>query len=93
MFTTIDIHQMIVCSFLGVVLISRPEFLFGGMPDPTPSHVTPTQRMLSVMSEFFFPFPEIRLTLLHSLALVGVLGLSGNCEFAVSTDYISLTLS
>ena len=43
----------------------------------------------------FFHFPEIRLSLLHiSLALIGVLGLTGNCEFAFCeefTDYLSLT--
>jgi len=50
---------MIVCSFLGVILISRPQFLFGGLQDP--SGVTPTPRMLSVI-----------------LALIGMLGLTGN---------------
>lgn len=48
-----------LCSFLGVILISRPDFLFGGLPDP--SEITPAQRVLSVI-----------------LALIGVLGLTGN---------------
>lgn len=51
-----------LCSFLGVISISRPEFLFGGLKDP--SEVTPAQRMLSVI-----------------LALIGVLGLTGNFLF------------
>ena len=50
----IGIHQMIVCSFLGVVLISRPQFLFGSSQeflDPSEGLpvVTPTERMLSVL--------------------------------------------
>ncbi|KAF8259020.1 hypothetical protein EI94DRAFT_1814102 [Lactarius quietus] len=50
-----------LCSFLGVVLISRPPFLFGGLPGISgPSGPTPAQRMLSV-----------------SAALIGVLGLTG----------------
>lgn len=49
------IYQMIVCSFIGVVLISRPQFLFGSPQDP--SEVTPTQRMLSVMSESLLLVP------------------------------------
>lgn len=48
------IHQMIVCSFLGVVFISRPQFLFGSSQeflDPSEGlpAVTPTERMLSVL--------------------------------------------
>lgn len=50
-----------LCSFLGVVLISRPEFLFGGLQEASgPSDATPAQRMLSVAA-----------------ALIGVLGLTG----------------
>jgi drug/metabolite transporter (DMT)-like permease len=67
-----------LCSFLGVVLISRPEFLFGGLQETSgPSEATPAQRMLSVAA-----------------ALIGVLGLTGVCELdscRVSTHYISLT--
>lgn len=50
-----------LCSFLGVVFISRPEFLFGS-PQAflDPSEVTPTQRMLSIIA-----------------ALIGVLGIAG----------------
>lgn len=91
---TIIIHQMIVCSFLGIILISRPEFLFGGLPDLT--QVTPTQRMLSVMSEKISSISQKSVShcCILSLALIGVLGLTGNCEFAFceeSTDYFSLT--
>jgi len=50
-----------LCSFLGVVLIARPPFLFGGLQGISgPSEATPTQRMLSVTA-----------------ALIGVLGLTG----------------
>ncbi|KAI9459250.1 hypothetical protein BJY52DRAFT_1149260 [Lactarius psammicola] len=51
-----------LCSFLGVVLISRPQFLFGSpQPFAGPSEITPTQRMLSVTA-----------------ALIGVLGIAGS---------------
>ena len=53
--TVISIHHITVCSFLGVVLISRPQFLFGSPQaflDPSEGlpTVTPTERMLSVTS-------------------------------------------
>jgi hypothetical protein len=53
--TVISIHHITVCSFLGVVLISRPQFLFSSPQaflDPSEGLpvVTPTQRMLSVTS-------------------------------------------
>lgn len=48
-------------SFVGVMLIARPQFLFGSpQPFPDPSEVTPAQRMLSV-----------------SAALIGVAGATG----------------
>jgi drug/metabolite transporter (DMT)-like permease len=52
--TVIVFHQMIVCSFLGVVLISRPQFLFGssqGFLDLSEglAEVTPTGRMMSIL--------------------------------------------
>ncbi|KAH9008781.1 hypothetical protein EDB84DRAFT_1549771, partial [Lactarius hengduanensis] len=40
-----------LCSFLGVILIARPQFLFGSPQAFLDPEVTPTQRMLSVMSE------------------------------------------
>jgi len=58
--TVIATHRVIVCSFLGVVLIARPQFLFGSLqqfldsPDGSPV-VTPTERMSSVMSELSRP--------------------------------------
>ncbi|KAI9450018.1 hypothetical protein BJY52DRAFT_1419736 [Lactarius psammicola] len=50
-----------LCSFLGVILIAQPQFLFGS-PQAfwDPSEVTPTQRMLSVIA-----------------ALIGVVGATG----------------
>jgi drug/metabolite transporter (DMT)-like permease len=52
--TVIVIHQMIVCSFLGVVLVSRPQFLFGSSReflDPSEGlpEAIPAERMLSVL--------------------------------------------
>ncbi|KAH9007499.1 EamA-like transporter family-domain-containing protein [Lactarius hengduanensis] len=48
-----------LCSFLGVVLIARPQFLFGSQAfsDPSEELVTPAQRMISIAA-----------------ALIGVLG-------------------
>ncbi|KAH8987213.1 hypothetical protein EDB92DRAFT_1818055 [Lactarius akahatsu] len=42
-----------LCSFLGVVLIARPQFLFGSQAfsDPSEELVTPAQRMTSIASE------------------------------------------
>jgi len=37
-----------LCSFFGVILIARPRFLFGGLPDNGIDDVTPGQRMTSV---------------------------------------------
>ncbi|KAH9051559.1 integral membrane protein DUF6 [Lactarius deliciosus] len=39
-----------LCSFLGVILIARPQFLFGSPQAFLDSEVTPTQRMLSVIA-------------------------------------------
>lgn len=50
-----------MCSFLGVILIARPPFLFGSpQAFSDPSEVTPAQRMLSVIA-----------------ALIGVVGATG----------------
>jgi len=50
-----------LCSFVGVILIARPQFLFGGLQMFSgPSEVTPTQRMLSVI-----------------VGLIGVVGATG----------------
>ena len=59
------IHQETVCSFVGVILIARPQFLFGGLKMLSdPSEITPTQRMLSVMSEGYLLviYQDFRLT-------------------------------
>ncbi|KAH9170224.1 integral membrane protein DUF6 [Lactarius sanguifluus] len=42
-----------LCSFVGVVLISRPQSLFGAQPFASPSEATPTQRMLSITAALF----------------------------------------
>ncbi|KAH8986202.1 integral membrane protein DUF6 [Lactarius akahatsu] len=39
-----------LCSFLGVILIARPQFLFGSPQAFLDPEVTPTQRMLSVIA-------------------------------------------
>ena len=42
-------HELLVCSFIGVILIARPQFLFGD-PEGDPSEVViPGERMQSVM--------------------------------------------
>ncbi|KAI9441947.1 integral membrane protein DUF6 [Lactarius psammicola] len=58
----LSLRETLAGFFLGVVLISRPQFLFGS-PQAflDPSEVTPTQRMLSVTA-----------------ALIGVLGIAGS---------------
>lgn len=43
-------HEVLVCSFFGVILIARPRFLFGGLPENGMDGVTPGQRMISVTS-------------------------------------------
>lgn len=41
-------HKLPVCSFFGVILIARPQFLFGG-PEGNPSEVVmPRERIQSV---------------------------------------------
>ncbi|KAH9052760.1 hypothetical protein EDB87DRAFT_1655645 [Lactarius vividus] len=40
-------------SFVGVVLISRPQFLFGSQASAGPSEATPAQRMLSIIAALF----------------------------------------
>lgn len=41
----------LVCSFGGVILIARPQFIFGGLPANVPSEVDMSgKRMISVMS-------------------------------------------
>ena len=78
------IHQSIVFSFVGVMLIARPPFLFGSPQTVLdPSKVTPTQRMLSVMSEVSHSLDQnTKLTFLCSAALIGVAGATCACEFA-----------
>lgn len=46
--TVVAIHRMLVCSFFGVILIARPQFLFG-IPKGDPSEVVlPEERLQSV---------------------------------------------
>ena len=40
--------EMLVCSFFGVILIARPEFLFGSPEGDPFKAVMPEKRMLSV---------------------------------------------
>ena len=48
--TAIAIHGILVCSFFGVILIARPQFLFGSSNGDRSEVVTPGQRILSVVS-------------------------------------------
>jgi hypothetical protein len=48
-YSEIVINNTLVCSFFGVVLIARPQFLFGSPKGDSSEMVMPEQRMLSVM--------------------------------------------
>jgi len=41
-----------LCSFVGVILIARPQFLFGSLQMVTGPDVIPNQRMLSIVAAF-----------------------------------------
>jgi hypothetical protein len=44
----IAIDKIIVCSFFGVILIARPQFLFGGPKDDSSEGMPPKDRTQSV---------------------------------------------
>ena len=55
----VDIDGPLVFSFLGVILIARPPFLFGGALEK-PSEVVPSgKRMISVMLGRFFHLADV----------------------------------
>lgn len=61
-----------VCSFFGVILIARPQFLFGSPHSDQPMVDTPAERMISVTSEILFSlhiFTSSCRTVQRSLAL------------------------
>jgi hypothetical protein len=70
-----------VCSFCGVILIARPQVLFGG-PQENPSEevITSGQRMISVMLGRLCPSRRNCTHRFHRAALIGVLGGTGSCE-------------
>jgi drug/metabolite transporter (DMT)-like permease len=45
-----------LCSFFGVILIARPQFLFGSPHSNQPMVDTPADRMISVTSEIYSSF-------------------------------------
>ena|ERR1700677_4245246 len=47
------IYRVSVCSFFGVILIARPQFLFGSPHSDQPMVDTPAERMISVTSEIY----------------------------------------
>lgn len=51
MLASVGVYVKSVCSFGGVILIARPQFIFGGLPVNAPSEVDMSgKRMVSVMS-------------------------------------------
>ena len=51
MLASVGVYVKLVCSFGGVILIARPQFIFGGLPANVPSEVDMSgKRMISVMS-------------------------------------------
>ena len=51
-----------MCSLFGVILIARPQFLFGGPPENPSDVVASGKRMISVMSgEFSLSLAEVGL--------------------------------
>jgi len=70
-----------VCSFCGVILIARPQVLFGA-PQENPSEVvTSGQRMISVTLGGLCSSADSTVLIgFHRAALIGVLGGTGSCE-------------
>jgi hypothetical protein len=70
-----------VCSFCGVILIARPQVLFGGSQDnPSEEVITSGQRMISVTLGCFCQSRRYCTHRFHRAALIGVLGGTGSCE-------------
>lgn len=84
---------MTVCSFVGVILIARPEFLFGdhAASNPSEERATPVERLTSVASEGSCSRSDTNLTLFYSAALMGVLASTATCEPVATAHCISLT--
>lgn len=74
-----------VCSFCGVILIARPQALFGGTQEnPSEEVVTSGQRMISVTLGDLCSSRRYRTHRFHRAALIGVLGGTGSCESSTS---------
>jgi hypothetical protein len=70
-----------VCSFCGVILIARPQVLFGGLQEnPSEEVVTSGQRMISVTLGSLCLSRRYCTHRFHRAALIGVLGGTGSCE-------------
>lgn len=69
-----------VCSFGGVILIARPQVLFGAPLENPSEVVTSGQRMFSVTLGASVRLADTVLIRFHRAALIGVLGGTGSCE-------------
>jgi hypothetical protein len=70
-----------VCSFCGVILIARPQVLFGSPPEnPSEEVVTSGQRLFSVTLGSLYSSRRYCTHRFHRAALIGVLGGTGSCE-------------
>jgi len=84
----IAINKMLVCSFFGVVLISRPQLLFGNPKGVPYKVVTPNQRMLSVVAGLLgvlgtiFTFITLRAIGKRAHAFHSMMFYSWNCVLA-----------
>jgi hypothetical protein len=75
---------MSVCGFSGVILIARPQALFGATSKSPLDGVTPGQRMISITSGPIVPVADDTFLILpSSAALIGVVAATGSCEFGL----------
>lgn len=75
------INEGLVCSFSGVMLIARPQFLFGSPVGDLYEVVIPEQRSLSVMYGFISVHIQMFCSNgLYSAGLLGVVGQTGTCK-------------
>jgi hypothetical protein len=81
-------YAALVSSFFGVLLIARPQSLFGGLQDNLPDAVTSGERMQSVMSARHCLTSQDFFSYYYSAGLIGVLGATASCE---SLCYLSST--
>ena len=92
--------DLLVFSFFGVVLIARPEFLFGrhsnntvpidGHDVPLSEKGSPAQRLVAVGHVDLTNLLVSRTDSFRSVALVGVLGGTGACRFHLHSRMLDL---